>query len=65
MDNKSRILLLCHAVLVGIGIGTLVGAAECLRTEVDIETLLAICAPLALAGGFGSMLYLLRKAGSL
>tara|TARA_B100000131_G_scaffold83403_1_gene80381 strand:+ start:1279 stop:1476 length:198 start_codon:yes stop_codon:yes gene_type:complete len=65
VDNKSRILLLCHAVLVGIGIGTLVGAAECLRTEVDIETLLAICAPLALAGGFGSMLYLLKKAGSL
>ena len=65
MGNKSRILLLCHAVLAGIVIGTLVGAAECLRTEVDIETLLAICAPLALAGGFGSMLYLLKKAGSL
>ena len=65
MGNKSRILLLCHAVLAGIVTGTLVGAVECLRIGVDTETLLAICAPLALAGGFGSMLYLLKKAGSL
>ena len=65
MDNKSRILLLFHAVLAGIVIGTLVGAVECLRIGVDTETLLAILAPLALAGGFGSMLYLLKKVDNL
>jgi len=64
VDNKSRILLLCHAVLAGIVLGTLVGAVECLRIGVDKETLLAILAPLSLAGGFGSMLYLLRKVDS-
>ena len=64
MGNKSRILLLCHAVLAGIVIGTLIGAVECLRIGVDTETLLAILAPLSLAGGFGSMLYLLKKVDS-
>ena len=64
MGNKSRILLLCHAVLAGIVIGILVGAVECLRIGVGTETLLAISAPLSLAGGFGSMLYLLKKVGS-